>query len=322
MWKILKVNDTVSVVFPTGECYQRVLNKEEFADLKKAEKRDEIISIMNPEYKQQLEEYKECVKILKDVEKSTILSRVDNVVIWNEVSKHSLPVELIKSIVRAEKKNDTEKLTAYKNFWTLMSLNPDEQCRKNLYKFLVTHGIVIEKHGFFVAYRNVDATSEPGVFTDHHSHTFKIKIGEIVTMPRNECDSSNDVECSFGLHLAGMNWLDQNYFGNVGLVCLCNPADVVAVPSRSDYGKLRCCAYLPFDKLDYSGGKPVHKFNEDGFDCSLVSKVIYEGLQDEREETSYKIEIPILSIGKYSEYEKHKENLYKIALQAIKERNK
>lgn len=32
------------------------------------------------------------------------------------------------------------------------------------------------------------------------------------------------------VHVASKDWLTQNYFGDIGLICLVNPANVVAVP--------------------------------------------------------------------------------------------
>ena len=52
----------------------------------------------------------------------------------------------------------------------------------------------------------------------------------LVTLDRSDCDTNSHHECSNGLHLASPNWLNRNYYGTVGLACLCNPADVVAVP--------------------------------------------------------------------------------------------
>ena len=95
------------------------------------------------------------------------------------------------------------------------------------------------------------------------------------------------------MHLAGSNWLDRNYYGSQGLVCLCSPNSVVAVPERSDYGKLRTCAYLPIDKLEYNiDGDVIPYPKETGFECDLVPKVIYEGIMGTEKDTTYKFEIP------------------------------
>ena len=155
--------------------------------------------------------------------------------------------------------------------------------------------MTIAKCGFFVGYRNVDTTDKEGVYTDRHSHTFKIKIGEMVTMNEKDIDCDSSVECSSGLHLASKVWLKKNYYGSVGLACLCNPADVRAVPHRSEYGKLRCRAYLPIEKINYDENENVIPLNvEDGFDCSYVTKVIYEGITG-TEDSPYKIIIPKVS---------------------------
>ena len=65
------------------------------------------------------------------------------------------------------------------------------------------NGLVISKCGFFVAYRNANYhhTEEDGsiVYTDAHTGTTRIKIGEVVTMPREDCDTVQEHTCSQGL---------------------------------------------------------------------------------------------------------------------------
>ena len=89
--------------------------------------------------------------------------------------------------------------------------------------------------------------------------------------------------------------MKKNYYGNTGLACLVNPADVVAVPPYDNYGKLRTCAYLPMDIIQYDENYDVIPLDvEDGFDCSYVTKVIYEGTMGTEEDSTYKIHIPEL----------------------------
>ena len=238
-------------------------------------------------------------------------------VYFKGVSELSLPKELIEAIINAENNDDELKIEAYRNFWTLMSLNPNEECRKNLFWFLTKYDMTIAKCGFFVGYRNVDTTNEEGVYTDHHSHTFRIRIGEMVTMPREKCDCDSNVSCSRGLHCSSVGWLKQNYFGNTGLACLINPADVVAVPHIDDYGKLRTCAYLPIEVIKYDKNDDVIPLDvEDGFDCSYVTKVIYEGITG-TEDSPYKIIIPkVEGINKESIQDK----LLDIAMKCVVDR--
>ena len=115
----------------------------------------------------------------------------------------------------------------------------------------------------------------------------------MITMPREQCDSNQNITCSKGLHLGARTWLKENYCGNIGLVCLCNPAEVVAVPHDDNYGKLRTCAYLPIDFAKFDDNGDVIPYSkETGFECEYVPKVIYEGLMGTEEDSNYKINIP------------------------------
>lgn len=308
MWKTIVNGNKAVVITDTGMSYQRDnLTKDQISVLMNTENFDDIIQIMFPDY----------TSNIKKVFQSKFISIENGSAYWKEVSNLSVPVELVDKIIDAENKNNELLIETYKNFWTLMSLNPSEECRKSLFAFLLRHGLQISKHGFFIAYRNVDKTYEEGVYTDHHSHSFRIKIGEIVTMPREKVDSNNNIECSSGLHLGGRLWLEKYYYGDTGMVCLCNPADVCATPERSEYGKLRTCAYLPIDIIQYGEDNHPIKFpKEDGFDCSYVGKVIYEGLFGE-EKSKYHIKIPIID---NEMKDKMFSNILEIAKQSIVDR--
>ena len=320
MQKIIRIDDLVIVTLDDGTTYQKsAITDEEFNTIVNAECEDDIIEIFCPQIVEVRQEIKSIEELEDRVRKSNLLEWRNDAIYFPIVSELSVPKELATSILDAEDSNDSIKVETYKNFWTLMCLNKDEECRNNLYAFLMRHDFKIAKCGFFVAYRNVDKTSTKGVYTDHHSHTFRIKVGEMVTMPREYCDCSSQNECSRGLHLAGSNWLDRNYFGTQGLVCLCSPSDVVAVPERSDYGKLRTCAYLPIDVVNYNTDNKVIPYpKETGFECDLVPMVIYEGIMGTENNATYKLEIPdVPGITK----DRITDNLLEIAKNVIVERN-
>lgn len=293
MQKVIKVDNKVTVFLENGEIVEREVTEDEFKKIVEAQTDEEVLKLLCPEYQKSIESHNNALTLIEKIQKSKLLSMKGDVVYWEEVSCLSVPEELVKAIIKAEEEHNELKISTYRNFWTLMSLNPDERCRKNLFWFLQKYGMTISRCGFFVGYRNVDKTKEENVFTDHHSHTFKIRIGEMVTMDRNKCDTVQNHTCSTGLHIGGRGWLKKNYYGDTGLACLINPADVVAVPPYDDYGKLRTCAYLPMDIIHYDETSNVIPLDvEDGFDCSYVTKVIYEGTMGTKEDSTYKINIP------------------------------
>ena len=293
MQKVIKVDNKVTIFLENGAIIEKEVTEDEFKKVVEAQTDEEVLKLLCPEYQKSVELHNKALTLVEKIQKSKLLSMRGDVVYWEEVSCLSVPEELVKAIIKAEEEHNELKISTYRNFWTLMSLNPDERCRKNLFWFLQKYGMTISRCGFLVGYRNVDKTEEENVFTDHHSHTFKIRIGEMVTMDRNKCDTVQENTCSTGLHIGGRGWLKKNYYGDTGLACLINPADVVAVPPYDNYGKLRTCAYLPMDIIHYDETSNVIPLDvEDGFDCSYVTKVIYEGTMGTKEDSTYKINIP------------------------------
>lgn len=295
MQKVIKVDNKVTVLLENGYFVEREITDEEFEKVVKAHFDDEVLKILCPEYQKTIDDRNKALSMIEKLRQSKLLRVENDTIYWDNVSSLSVPVELAEAIVDAELEHNDLKISTYRNFWTLMSLNPDDRCRKSLFWFLQRYGMTISKCGFFVGYRNVDKTKEENVFTDHHSHKFRIRVGEMVTMDRDKCDTVQENTCSTGLHIGGKGWLKRNYFGDTGLACLINPADVVAVPPYDNYGKLRTCAYLPMEIIHYDENDDVIPLDvEDGFDCSYVTKVIYEGTMGTEEDSTYKIKIPEL----------------------------
>ena len=296
--KLIKNGSKVIVIFSNGAFIEKDdVTDQEFSSLCELEDENEMRKLLYPEYSKSIEDRDTITKVKENIKKSSVISLEGDAAYWREVSGLSVPKELVAAVLDAEEKGDKLRLETYRNFWTLMSLNPDEECRRNLFWFLNRNGLVISRCGFFVAYRNVDRhkdyTEEDEIYTDVHTHKFVIRIGEMITMPREACDSRQDVTCSRGLHLGSRDWLTAGYYGSQGLVCLCNPAEVVAVPHNDHYGKLRTCAYLPITKAEFDKeGKVIPYDAKDGFECEYVPKVIYEGLMGTETDTNYKLVIP------------------------------
>lgn len=376
--KIIKNGSTIIVVTDDGE----VLHKEgcsyELYNTLKTADRNTILSYMLEGYNEALDAISEAEEYINRCKESSILSFKGDSVYWEDVSELSMPKSLVEAVLEAEENDDADKLEAYRNFWVLLSLNPDSRCRENLYWFLDKWGMKISKSGLFIGYRNVDVY-KPGtksiytlklscfvqkayakviteccdprnywvvidenteelllvkessakyyslseednliwlnlksiyselkavdfkyenmgddtIYTDRHSRTFRIKVGEPVSMPREDCDSCQDNTCSRGLHVASAGWLSDNYFGSQGLVCLINPRDVVAVPPQDSYGKMRCCKYLPIALVDFDDSGRVIPYDVDnGFESSWIKEVLYDGETSTEDTPTYKINIP------------------------------
>lgn len=380
MQKLIKNGRSVIVMLDNGTMLQNNNCTDElFAAIKTANDDNVIIQLLVPKFAEMVKEREKVQSVLDEVSNSKNLTVIGNSIYWRSVSELSLPMNLVYKIIEAEKSDNSDALESYHNFWTLLSLNPDERVRQNLFWFLSKWGMRISKSGLFLGYRNVDVhkhgnhylhdqafcdvvvsyhdevsskkkslasywivnnlentfllmtqseleefeknatckddiekynlkevynelkavnfkaknIGDDTVFTDHRTHSFRIKIGEIVSMERQDCDYDSNVPCSFGLHLGGERWINENYFGTCGLVCLCNPRDVVAVSHTDDYGKLRTCAYLPIARCEYDKWGKVIPYNvEDGFDSRWVKTILYDGIVGTEDNPSYRIEIP------------------------------
>lgn len=320
MAKIIRLGKTVVALFDNGRFLESGnVSDGQFRKMVSAVHREkELAALIGASLKGSDEGYESYMTIAENIWSSKLLENRGDSVYWPDVSGLSMPQSLAGRVLESEKAGDTEKIEAYKNFWTLASINPDERCRRNLFWFLEKYGMRIAKCGFFVGYRNAQSTAEDGVYTDYYTQTFRIRIGEMVTMPRDKCDTNQDVVCGRGLHVAGMKWLERNYFGDKGMAVLVNPADVVAVPTGDSYGKLRTCAYLPIRLVEYDNDGHIIPLDvEDGFDCSYVAKVIYEGVMGTESDSPYKIKIPE---SPETDKESIQNRLFDIALKCITDR--
>jgi hypothetical protein len=179
-------------------------------------------------------------------------------------------------------------------FWQRLLLNPDPAVQSQLYSFLEHNGHPITPGGYFLAYKSVNVKkrydkdtgeeirdvqydedtgeeiektlTQDMVFAPIHKgpHGMKIKVGEPVTMPREECDSDPNVTCSAGLHVGNMDYVGT--FGgscSVVLEVLISPTDVVAVPTDYNNTKMRTCKYFP---IAISNGENENIFLESDYD--------------------------------------------------------
>jgi hypothetical protein len=82
---------------------------------------------------------------------------------------------------------------------------------------------------------------EENRFTDNWSKTFDIRIGQVVSMPKEECNWSTQDCATAGLHFAGYT-APYVLCGDTTVMTLHNPMKVVGIGAV----KGRCWEYLPF----------------------------------------------------------------------------
>lgn len=256
------------------------------------------------EYKQVVLQTKTILDVYKDIPGLTV--HKDKVTLTGfTFSLPKLFIDTVKSWYEAG-----EDITPLYNFMYLLSTNPVEHVRNDLFEFIKTHKFLLTPNGYIVVFRNVNMY-QPGIdaalatfvqesyvkiklqkkspqhffvvqqengtytttrstnladkvvlgtvaelynaptttiYTDAYTRTFRIKIGEVVQMERNNCDASKE-SCSSGLHAASLQYVKSWYsHGTHTLMCLVNPANVISVPYSE--GKFRCCEYYPVAEVD------------------------------------------------------------------------
>jgi len=106
-----------------------------------------------------------------------------------------------------------------------------------------------------VAENKPDVPATKTEYTDMHTRSMRIVLGEPVKQERKLCDADPARDCSNGLHCGATSYVNS-FASNSGVVlaCLVNPANVVAVPDY-DHSKMRVDEYFPFAVATYENGK-------------------------------------------------------------------
>lgn len=121
------------------------------------------------------------------------------------------------------------------------------------------------------------------VFTDKHTQTMDIRLGVPVVMDRTECDNNPTNECSYGLHVGATKYVESFGYGDdTNLLCLVNPAHVVAVPNY-DRSKMRVSEYYPYGIVGKDKNGKLKKVEQSYFETDygvLEKKQLEDALAD------------------------------------------
>ena len=106
-------------------------------------------------------------KLIADrVQHSNILTLRGNSVYMLDISEQSIPSDFVEKILDAEEEGNEAEIKKFKNFWTLVSLNPDSRVRNNLFWFIRKWDMNITESGLIIAYRNADIKEESKYTTE------------------------------------------------------------------------------------------------------------------------------------------------------------
>lgn len=142
---------------------------------------------------------------------------------------------LAKRIIKMLK--DGFDVTPMVNFMHNLMENPSKRSVNELYEFLEANMLPITPDGHFLAYKKVRDD-----YMDVYSGTISNKVGQVVSMPRNEVDDDRDRTCSSGLHFCSEGYL-KSFGGDRIMILKINPRDCVSFPQDYNNTKGRCCQY-------------------------------------------------------------------------------
>ena len=139
-------------------------------------------------------------------------------------------------ITHANANNQPEPITALLN--RIINIDRNHS-RDDLVKFLERARMPVTNDGRIVAFKRV--TKLNGTNYDVHSKSVVNEPLTRVYMDIGDVDPDRSNDCSYGLHVASRDYLTR-FGGEVLLLILINPEDVIAVPEY-DPRKVRVCAY-------------------------------------------------------------------------------
>ena len=187
--------------------------------------------------------YGEAVKALKSKEAETDKLKIKNGVLSVKGTDVKLCDIYVEAYLYAKQCGKASEAVLDK-FFANVAKNPDAVARDGLANFMAHGHLPITDRGTFLTYRRVRSD-----FTDPHSGTMDNMIGNVVSMPRENCDSNPNADCSRGLHVCHHDY--SGVWGPFTLVVEVKPQDVVAVPGRYGAKKMRVCEFRPLCTLGY-----------------------------------------------------------------------
>ena len=190
------------------------------------------------------------------------------------------------------------------NFLKNLMMNPSMQSQRELYDFLEHENLPITEDGYFLAYKAVSVyhgesfvdkncrTVNDGDFVDKYTlKSYRNNIGDFPTMNRSKVDDDRRVDCSNGLHVGSIKYVEgyANSYDKIVIVKV-NPQDVVSVPLDENCQKVRVSNYEVVAEYQGVLNRPLYseKFSYDEADPDYEDDPEkWEDWEDEEEYDSF-----------------------------------
>lgn len=149
------------------------------------------------------------------------------------------------------KSGDLSAALPFQKFLANCRNNPDLELVSTIYDWCVKGNMPITPEGELIAWKIVG----PNYMSLHsgkrgylrHRPPTDTTPGDVVTEPREECDTNRNRTCSTGIHFASLEYIEKGNYGggltgsNRIVAVVINPADITAIPTDYNLSKGRCC---------------------------------------------------------------------------------
>jgi hypothetical protein len=179
----------------------------------------------------------------------------DIVVTENSVTYKGIEVDNVIADILQQMRRERKDITVMVRFLENLLQNPSATAQRGLYDFLKNRNLPLTEDGCFLAYKTVlsnywsKASGNLVLTSGKTDATGRVynAVGERVSCPRCQVDDDRDNECSYGLHVGGLQYSgpggSYNSPGDKVIIVKVNPKDVIAVPKDYNAQKLRTCDY-------------------------------------------------------------------------------
>ena len=175
-------------------------------------------------------------------------------------------------LTRVIKSGDVEGFKAVARFWERLSANPSEHSREQAYDWLAAEKFSITEDGMLVGYKGVfdrggsyasvaksTVPDKPSAFVNGkplpQRSTVSQKIGDVVTLPREEVTFNPRETCAAGLHVGTYKY--ARTYGDTVLEVLVDPSAIVSIPTDAGGAKMRVWKYTVSRVASEKNDSPV-----------------------------------------------------------------